>query len=158
MKKPPIGFIGMGIMGTPMALHLAEAGYALMVHDKDRAAAERAVAQGHGITIGDSAEPILSNCIVRSNTASISGSGNIIFEKNGSADSFSISVSGSGKIKAPDLKVKDVEVKVSGSGNSTVYATENLDVRVSGSGDVYYKGKPNVNSTVSGSGSVRQID
>lgn len=33
MNKPLIGFIGLGVMGQPMAGHLAEAGYKLAVHD-----------------------------------------------------------------------------------------------------------------------------
>ena len=33
MSKPTIGFIGLGIMGKPMAKHLMDAGYALVVHD-----------------------------------------------------------------------------------------------------------------------------
>lgn len=36
-----IGFIGLGVMGTPMASHLAAAGYELTVLDVDRAKAER---------------------------------------------------------------------------------------------------------------------
>jgi 3-hydroxyisobutyrate dehydrogenase len=36
-----IGFIGLGVMGTPMAGHLAAAGYELTVLDIDRAKAER---------------------------------------------------------------------------------------------------------------------
>ncbi len=31
-----VGFIGLGIMGTPMALHLAEAGHSLFVHTRSR--------------------------------------------------------------------------------------------------------------------------
>ena len=30
MKKPNIGFIGLGVMGSPMARNLAKAGYALV--------------------------------------------------------------------------------------------------------------------------------
>jgi len=33
MIKPKLGFIGLGVMGTPMATHLAAAGYALTLHD-----------------------------------------------------------------------------------------------------------------------------
>jgi len=54
MKKPAIGFIGMGIMGTPMAQHLANAGYELTVYDKHRPAAEKAAAGFEGITVGES--------------------------------------------------------------------------------------------------------
>jgi 3-hydroxyisobutyrate dehydrogenase len=41
MKKPTIGFIGLGVMGTPMARNLAKAGYALAVHDKKANLADR---------------------------------------------------------------------------------------------------------------------
>ena len=38
---PRIGFIGLGIMGHPMAGHLAKAGYAMSAFDADPAAIER---------------------------------------------------------------------------------------------------------------------
>lgn len=40
-----IGFIGLGVMGTPMAGHLAKAGHVLTVLDIDRAKAERLAAE-----------------------------------------------------------------------------------------------------------------
>jgi 3-hydroxyisobutyrate dehydrogenase len=43
---PPIGFIGLGIMGRPMAEHLASAGYPLHVHNRTRAKAEPLLAAG----------------------------------------------------------------------------------------------------------------
>jgi 2-hydroxy-3-oxopropionate reductase len=46
MSKPIIGFIGLGIMGTPMTRNLLRAGYALIVHDLNGAAVEAAVAAG----------------------------------------------------------------------------------------------------------------
>lgn len=41
-----VGFIGLGIMGKPMARHLLEAGHVLTVHNRSRAAVEELVAQG----------------------------------------------------------------------------------------------------------------
>ncbi len=41
-----IGFIGLGIMGKPMAGHLLKAGYALTVHNRSRAAVDELAAQG----------------------------------------------------------------------------------------------------------------
>jgi 2-hydroxy-3-oxopropionate reductase len=41
-----IGFIGLGIMGKPMALHLLKAGYSLMVLNRSRAAQDELVAAG----------------------------------------------------------------------------------------------------------------
>ncbi len=46
MSQPTIGFIGLGIMGRPMAGHLLKAGYALVVHDVVREAVAAAVAAG----------------------------------------------------------------------------------------------------------------
>ncbi|MBE7173541.1 MAG: 2-hydroxy-3-oxopropionate reductase [Williamsia sp.] len=42
-----IGFIGLGIMGKPMALHLLKAGYPLAVLEKNKAAAELVEAGAH---------------------------------------------------------------------------------------------------------------
>ena len=44
--KPTLGLIGLGIMGRPMARNLLRAGYALTVHDVNRAAVEELVAEG----------------------------------------------------------------------------------------------------------------
>lgn len=36
MSNPAVGFIGLGIMGKPMARHLLKAGYPLIVHKRRR--------------------------------------------------------------------------------------------------------------------------
>lgn len=41
-----IGFVGLGIMGRPMALNLMEAGYELTVHNRSRAKVDELVAEG----------------------------------------------------------------------------------------------------------------
>ncbi len=41
-----IGFIGLGVMGTPMAKHLIAAGYHLTVHNRSRGAVDELVAAG----------------------------------------------------------------------------------------------------------------
>lgn len=47
-----IGFIGIGVMGGPMAGHLAKAGHELMVYNRTRAKAERWVNE-HGGTVAE---------------------------------------------------------------------------------------------------------
>ena len=42
----PIGFIGLGIMGRPMAKNLLKAGHALVVHNRSQAAVQDLVGQG----------------------------------------------------------------------------------------------------------------
>lgn len=41
MSNPTIGFIGLGIMGKPMARHLLKAGYPVVIHNRSRAAVEQ---------------------------------------------------------------------------------------------------------------------
>lgn len=54
MSKPDLGFIGLGIMGEPMAGHLARAGYRVSVYDINRAAADRVAAAHAGAQAKDS--------------------------------------------------------------------------------------------------------
>jgi len=82
----------------------------------------------------------------------ISGSGNMNLA--GTTEGSNMKISGSGDIKAFDLSARTCEVKISGSGNSSVNVSESLEVAIAGSGDVYYKGRPSVRSKVSGSGEV----
>ncbi len=53
MGKPRIGFIGLGVMGTPMAGHLAKAGYPLTILDINRANADRLAAAHQGILVAE---------------------------------------------------------------------------------------------------------
>ena len=47
-----IGFVGLGIMGAPMARNLLDAGYELVVHNRSRAKAEELA--GEGVTVAGS--------------------------------------------------------------------------------------------------------
>jgi 2-hydroxy-3-oxopropionate reductase len=46
MTQPKIGFIGLGIMGKPMARNLMKAGFALVVHNHSRAKVDELVKDG----------------------------------------------------------------------------------------------------------------
>jgi 3-hydroxyisobutyrate dehydrogenase len=54
MSNPPIGFVGLGVMGLPMVMNLSRAGYSLTVFDKDSAATERAAAAITGLKLAQS--------------------------------------------------------------------------------------------------------
>jgi 2-hydroxy-3-oxopropionate reductase len=49
MAKPIIGFIGLGIMGKPMARNLMKAGYSLVVHNRSRPSVDELAKEGAGI-------------------------------------------------------------------------------------------------------------
>lgn len=55
-----IGFIGLGIMGEPMARNLVAAGYQLVVHNRSRAVVERLVAQSDAVTPATSPREVAS--------------------------------------------------------------------------------------------------
>lgn len=65
-----------------------------------------------------------------------------------------INLSGSGNVKAFDMRSESAGVALSGSGKVEVNASTNLTVTLSGSGNVYYQGNPTINTTISGSGKV----
>lgn len=44
--KPTIGYIGLGLMGKPMALNILKAGYSVVVHNRSREAINELVSQG----------------------------------------------------------------------------------------------------------------
>jgi 2-hydroxy-3-oxopropionate reductase len=46
MAQPKIGFIGLGIMGKPMARNLMKAGYSLVVHNRSRAKVDELAKEG----------------------------------------------------------------------------------------------------------------
>ena len=46
MQKPQVGFIGLGIMGRPMAGHILQAGYPLTVHNRTRSKTEELASRG----------------------------------------------------------------------------------------------------------------
>ncbi len=80
---------------------------------------------------------------------SVSGVGDISL--SGRCDSLEASVSGVGDLDARDLKCRVVEVRVSGVGSATVFASEEVDASVSGMGDIDVYGDP---EQVSKSGSM----
>lgn len=86
--------------------------------------------------------------------AELPGSG--IIELSGTAGTSDYSLSGSGLIKALDLKTNKCYATISGSGNIYTYVIDILDVTISGSGNLYYDGNPAIRERITGSGNVRR--
>jgi Putative auto-transporter adhesin, head GIN domain len=84
----------------------------------------------------------------------LEGSGSIEVEVAGRVQEQDVSISGSGGYNGEALTSRSASVKVSGSADVVVNASDALDVQVSGSGNVRYVGNPSVTEKVSGSGSV----
>jgi 2-hydroxy-3-oxopropionate reductase len=53
-QGPTVGFIGLGIMGRPMAQNLAKAGFRLVIHNRSRGAVDELVAESDAFEAADS--------------------------------------------------------------------------------------------------------
>ncbi|MDB5131453.1 MAG: hypothetical protein JWR02_1202 [Mucilaginibacter sp.] len=85
--------------------------------------------------------------------SSITGSGDM--RLSGHAENSAVSVVGSGDFTARNLLTVNSSVRVSGSGDAYVNASERVDAAVVGSGDVHYTGAAkSINSKKSGSGDI----
>lgn len=90
---------------------------------------------------------------VKSLEASISGSGDV--KLSGRADNSTVSVGGSGDYSGRNVITLNTSVRVSGSGDASVNASNSVNASVSGSGDISYSGNPkSVASSKSGSGDI----
>lgn len=86
--------------------------------------------------------------------SSIAGSGNI--HLNGITNELTCSIAGSGNINAYDLKSDIATLKIAGSGNAKVNASNEIHGSTVGSGNIYYSGNPPIVKVKSaGSGSVK---
>lgn len=77
-------------------------------------------------------------------------------ELSGNTDVFEADISGAGDIKADELKTRECETNISGSGGLKIYTSEILKVNIQGAGKVIYDGNPSkVEKNIMGSGSVK---
>jgi hypothetical protein len=76
---------------------------------------------------------------------------------SGRADEVVARVNGTGSVNLPELKTQRAAVTISGLGNATVWAVEQLDANFNGAGTVSYYGSPNTRQTSNGIGSLRPL-
>jgi 3-hydroxyisobutyrate dehydrogenase-like beta-hydroxyacid dehydrogenase len=85
--KPKIGFMGLGIMGTPMAANLLKAGYEVMVYNRTPEKAEALVKQGAGSATNPKALAQAADVII----AMVTGPealGNLLWGPDGAGGAF----------------------------------------------------------------------
>ena len=93
---------------------------------------------------------------VKTLESSISGSGDM--RLSGRADNSTASVVGSGDFAARNLVTVNSAVRITGSGDATINASEKVDAAVHGSGDIHYTGAAkNVSSSKTGSGDISRF-
>ncbi|MCR8561865.1 DUF2807 domain-containing protein [Mucilaginibacter sp. BJC16-A38] len=85
--------------------------------------------------------------------SSISGSGDM--KLTGRAESSTVSLVGSGDYTARNLETVSTAIRLTGSGDAYVNASEKIDAAVHGSGDIHCSGNPkNVSKSKTGSGDI----
>jgi hypothetical protein len=88
-------------------------------------------------------------------TTIMSGAGNI--ELSGKASALDATLSGVGNFACGDLQVQTADVKVTGAGGATVWASSHLDVNITGAGSVSYYGSPSIAKNIAGVGVVNEL-
>lgn len=92
----------------------------------------------------------------QSTSIGVSGSGGL--EISGKTTKADIGISGSADVNASNLETEDVNIGISGSGDSKVWAKRSLTGSVSGSGEIHYKGNPTrLDVKSSGSGDIHKM-
>ena len=85
--------------------------------------------------------------------AQISGSGDMAL--SGAVEDLSLSIRGSGNVKASNLSGRKLAADIAGSGSVDMGVFETIDANIAGSGDIVYSGTPRVTSRILGSGKLR---
>jgi len=99
---------------------------------------------------------IVGKVDVKNLESTVVGSGDVTL--TGRAETSSVRVSGSGDYKGRALVTANTTVKVVGSGDAAVYASQKLDAAVAGSGDIRYTGGAKlVASSETGSGEIHRF-
>lgn len=90
---------------------------------------------------------------VKTLECSVSGSGDM--RLTGRAGSNTVSMVGSGDYTARNLITASTAIRLTGSGDAYIHATEKVDAALHGSGDIHCSGSPkNVSKSKSGSGDI----
>jgi len=99
---------------------------------------------------------MLGKVDVKTLESSISGSGDM--KLSGRAETSTVSVVGSGDFTARNLETLSSAVRVTGSGDAEINASDKVDAAIHGSGDIRYTGAAkSVYSSKSGSGDVTRF-
>ena len=110
-----------------------------------------------GVTVSGSGSLDVAGYSGDSLMMDMSGSGKL--SADGSANTVTITLGGSGDVNANKLSAKKATVVLSGSGSVTVFASEELDASLSGSGQIIYRGNPNeIYKNIIGSGTIISSD
>jgi hypothetical protein len=106
-----------------------------------------------GVTLSGSGKINVSQMAGDSLVINLTGSGSITV--TGTVTAVNASLPGSGNIYCGGLHAKTAKVKLDGSGDIEIYASQSLDAGILGSGSILYSGNPaQVSKSIVGSGNI----
>ena len=85
-----------------------------------------------------------TNLLLNTDSLKVSDEGTGNLKLAGKASYTSISDDGTGSLNTEKLNVKDLHVKLAGTGDALLYASNTIYIESSGTGDVYYSGAAKV--------------
>ncbi len=86
----------------------------------------------------------------------VSGSGKITLK--GISDKAEVSISSQGIVNAGELRTRQLEASLSGTGNCHLSVVESIHASISNEGSIYYTGNPVITGTISGAGGVKRVN
>ena len=152
--SPPIGFIGLGIMGKPMARNLLKAGYSLTIHNRSLGPVEELAAEGASVAssskeVAQRSEVIItmlpdsadSEAVILGDDGVLEGAreGSVIIDMSSIAPSVSQKIATESRAKQVDM----LDAPVSGGEPSAVGGT--LAIMVGGKQEVFDRCLPILN-------------
>lgn len=143
------------VFDKKVKFRLASAGVeALSIQGAGVVSSDRFEAAKLTLKVSGAGKVRLGGIAVKDLETRLSGAADI--ELAGNADKHDVHISGAGSVHALKLSAKKVAAAISGAGNCSLGASEELDVRISGAGNVTYLGNPRITQRISGAGSIRQ--
>ncbi|MBX9876894.1 MAG: DUF2807 domain-containing protein [Candidatus Obscuribacterales bacterium] len=95
---------------------------------------------------------------VSSKSFELDTAGSSKVKAQGEVDDLDMELSGSSNVELTELKSKNCDITISGSGNANIFANQSVDANISGAGSIKIHGNPaKVNQQISGSGTIQKL-
>lgn len=113
---------------------------------------EGVVTEKLSISLSGAGDLHLNDVTAKEIIVHLSGAGSMT--ASGTADEFTLNISGFGSFDGKELHNQTADIDLSGAGSATVWVDDELDAQISGAGSINYYDSPEVTKHISGVGSV----
>jgi len=111
----------------------------------------------HGVVSDGANDVVVRNVSGESFSISLNGASDA--RLSGTTGLFSAEIDGAGTLRAATLRSRQCRIRISGSGDAEVFASEMLDAAIDGAGDITYFGSPaEIKKRITGAGDIVRGD